>query len=421
MAEDIDEIMNMIEVMQNTTPDIHIPGKSNSEVTSSNGRDSPENESSSINDLDEIMNSISHIAANSNQEDVPNKPSRLRPAGVPPVKPSRRQKKKEPEKIENASEPTSGSVSTHIEDTTVKKETTAEEIESLIDELDAQITINKESKKKDENSSKTNSDNPLDDMLGTLTDDLNARGITAKSKGICPTCKRPVIGEAIAALAKVWHPEHFVCCVDDKEIGQDPYYTWNGNIYCMDHYQELFSPECSKCSRPILDNLISAMDKSFHADCFVCSSCENPVLENFHEHEGNPYCQECYLKCIAPKCLACKNPILSNYIAALEGYWHPDCFICQEQGCGPFKQGSFFELDGLPYCEKHFLARKGAACAQCSQPINGKCVSAMGRRYHPHHFLCTFCQNTLTQGIFKEHNDKPFCHSCYQRVGKRYN
>lgn len=412
MAEDIDEIMNMIETMQQTGPEtLPIISKDISPLTRC---DSSQNECSSINDLDEIMNSITDLSANKSiQEDAPSKPTRARPAGVPPVKPSRRQKKKE------NSEKKAPELAAPAESD--KKETTAEEIESLIDELDAQITINKEAKQKDENGTKVNSDNPLDDMLEHLTGDLNAKGITAKSKGECPTCKRPVIGEAIAALGKVWHPEHFVCCVDDREIGQDPYYTWNGNIYCTSHYQELFSPECSKCSRPILDNLISAMDKSFHAECFVCTSCESPVLENFHEHEGNPYCQECYLKCIAPKCLACKKPILSNYIAALEGYWHPDCFICQEPGCGPFKQGSFFELDGLPYCESHFLARKGAACAQCSMPINGKCVSAMGRRYHPQHFLCTFCQNTLTQGIFKEHNDKPFCHSCYQRVGKRYN
>lgn len=399
MAEDIDEIMNMIENMQTSSQTTPSLGKG--DVA---GDDPAVNrrESSSVNDLDEIMNSISDIAAKSSQEEAPHKPVRSQTSGVPPVKPSRRQKKK-PKEEER------------------KTETTAEEIESFLDELDAQITINKESKKKDENGRNSTSDNPLDDMLGELTGDLNKKGITAKSKGTCPTCKKPVIGEAIAALAKVWHPEHFVCCVDDREIGQDPYYTWNGNIYCMDHYQELFSPECSKCHRPILDNLISAMERSFHAECFVCFSCSRPVLENFHEHEGNPYCQDCYLKCIAPKCLSCKKPILSNYIAALEGYWHPECFVCQEKGCGPFEQGSFFELDGMPFCEKHFLARKGAACAQCSQPINGKCVSAMGRRFHPQHFLCTLCQNTLTQGIFKEHNDKPFCHSCYNRIGKRYN
>lgn len=78
--------------------------------------------------------------------------------------------------------------------------------------MDAQITINKETKKKAEPTAPkgADSENPLDEMLGALTEDLNAKGIAAKSKGICPTCNRPVIGEAIAALAKVWHPGLFL-------------------------------------------------------------------------------------------------------------------------------------------------------------------------------------------------------------------
>jgi len=401
MAEDIDEIMNMIEIMQsNDHRPNGIKSVQNPEVNLKPSKRTP----NSVDDLDDIMNSLTDM--NTRRNDLPPKPVRAKQAGEPPIKPRRQKKSKDLDKTDSEPKPQPKIVIDQISQEEfktepIKKNTSAEEsLENLIDELDAQITINKETKKKSEPAAVkgVDSENPLDEMLGALTDDLSAKGIAAKSKGICPTCNRPVIGEAIAALAKVWHPEHFVCCVDDKEIGQDPYYTWNGNIYCMDHYQELFSPECYKCGRPILDNLISAMDKSFHAECFVCANCSCPVLENFHEHEGSPYCQDCYLECIAPKCLACKKPIMSNYIAALDGYWHPDCFICQEPGCGPFKDGSFFELDGLPFCEKHFLARKGAACYQCGQPINGKCVSAMGRRYHPQCFLCTFCQKNANTG-----------------------
>ena len=115
--------------------------------------------------------------------------------------------------------------------------------------MDEQITKNQSNKKLEASAwhkPPPKSDNPLDDMLGELTDDLAQRvsfiiesffeieiviamlryslkeikGIHAKSKGECPTCNRAVIGEAIAALGRVWHPEHFVCCVDDKEIGQ---------------------------------------------------------------------------------------------------------------------------------------------------------------------------------------------------------
>ena len=76
----------------------------------------------------------------------------------------------------------------------------------------------------------------------------------------------------------------------------------------------------------------------------------------------NPYCQECYSECVAPKCVACGLPILSIYTAALGGYWHPKCFVCQEPGCGPFDKAKFFELNGKPYCEKHYLQRIGKVC-----------------------------------------------------------
>jgi hypothetical protein len=81
------------------------------------------------------------------------------------------------------------------------------------------------------------------------------------SKGICPTCNRPVMGEAVAALGKVWHREHFVCTIDDLEIGGDPYFSWNDEIYCERHYNELFSPQCAKCEKPILEDMITAMGK----------------------------------------------------------------------------------------------------------------------------------------------------------------
>ena len=58
-----------------------------------------------------------------------------------------------------------------------------------------------EGKKKDGRDSE---ENPLDAMLDDMinTDNL---GVTPTSKGTCPTCNRPVMGEAVAALGKVWH------------------------------------------------------------------------------------------------------------------------------------------------------------------------------------------------------------------------
>ena len=61
-------------------------------------------------------------------EDIPSKPTRKQPAGVPPVKPSRRQKKKDPDKKPPSVEPV-----VEVPAAPAHQETTAEEIESLID------------------------------------------------------------------------------------------------------------------------------------------------------------------------------------------------------------------------------------------------------------------------------------------------
>ena len=57
----------------------------------------------------------------------------------------------------------------------------------------------------------------------------------------------------------------------------------------------------------------------------------------------------------------------------------------------PFVGGNFFEHDGLPYCETHYHAMRGSLCAGCHKPISGRCITAMFRKFHPEHFLCSFC------------------------------
>ena len=57
----------------------------------------------------------------------------------------------------------------------------------------------------------------------------------------------------------------------------------------------------------------------------------------------------------------------------------------------PFVAGNFFEHNGLPYCETHYHAMRGSLCAGCHKPISGRCITAMFRKFHPEHFLCSFC------------------------------
>lgn len=82
----------------------------------------------------------------------------------------------------------------------------------------------------------------------------------------------------------------------------------------------------------------------------------------------------------------------------------------------PFGAKSFYDHEGLPYCETHFHALRGSLCVTCNQPVTGRCVTAMYRKYHPEHFVCTYCQRQLNKGTFKEQNNKPYCQQCFSRL-----
>lgn len=86
--------------------------------------------------------------------------------------------------------------------------------------------------------------------------------------------------------------------------------------------------------------------------------------------------------------------------------------------CGvAFNATSFYEYQNMPYCELHYHLKRGSLCNSCSQPINGRCITALNKKYHPEHFNCSFCLQTLNKGTFKTcPNEKPYCHQCFQKL-----
>ena len=162
--------------------------------------------------------------------------------------------------------------------------------------------------------------------------------------------------------------------------------------------------------------MLTALNKSWHIDCFSCSSCSKTLNdESFLEINDCAYCKDCYVEELAPKCKRCNEAIVENFISALNSYWHPGCFVCFECGIG-FNNSSFFEYANTPYCELHYHMKRGSLCSACSQPINGRCITAMNKKYHPEHFNCSFCLKQLNKGTFKEQNDKAYCHTCYAKL-----
>lgn len=258
--------------------------------------------------------------------------------------------------------------------------------------------------------------NKLDNMLGSLQSDLNRLGVQTVAKGVCGACKKPIVGQVVTAMGRTWHPEHFVCTHCQEEIGSRNFFERDGQPFCEKDYHSLFSPRCHYCNGPILDKVVTALDKTWHPEHFFCAQCGaffGP--EGFHEKNGKAFCRKDYFDMFAPKCGGCARAILENYISALNALWHPECFVCRE--CfTPFINGSFFDHDGQPYCESHYHERRGSLCSGCQKPITGRCITAMNKKFHPEHFVCAFCLKQLNKGTFKEQNDKPYCHVCFVKL-----
>ncbi|XP_070800764.1 paxillin-like [Pituophis catenifer annectens] len=222
--------------------------------------------------------------------------------------------------------------------------------------------------------------------------------------------------DVVTALGSTWHPEHFVCTYCQKEMGGSNFFEKDGAPYCERDYFQLFSPRCGFCNEPILDKMVTALDKNWHPEHFCCVKCGRPFRkEGFHEKDGKQYCHQDFYELFSTRCQGCSQTILENYISALNALWHPECFVCRE--CyTPFMNGSFFKHGGRTFCEIHYHKQHGSLCSGCEKPITGRCITAMGRRFHPEHFVCAFCLKQLNKGTFKEQNEKPYCHPCFIKL-----
>ncbi|XP_008583033.1 PREDICTED: transforming growth factor beta-1-induced transcript 1 protein isoform X2 [Galeopterus variegatus] len=90
-------------------------------------------------------------------------------------------------------------------------------------------------------------------------------------------------------------------------------------------------------------------------------------------------------------CGSCNKPIAGQVVTALGRAWHPEHFVCG--GCSTALGGSsFFEKDGAPFCPECYFERFSPRCGFCNQPIRHKMVTALGTHWHPEHFCCVSCR-----------------------------
>uniref|UniRef100_A0A7N6B6F5 LIM zinc-binding domain-containing protein n=1 Tax=Anabas testudineus TaxID=64144 RepID=A0A7N6B6F5_ANATE len=87
-------------------------------------------------------------------------------------------------------------------------------------------------------------------------------------------------------------------------------------------------------------------------------------------------------------CERCGEVCRGEVVRVKNTHFHVHCFTCQVCGCDLVHSG-FFHHSGEYICTEDYQRLYGTQCDSCDQYITGEVVSALGRTYHPHCFVCS--------------------------------
>ncbi|XP_050647471.1 PDZ and LIM domain protein 5 isoform X6 [Macaca thibetana thibetana] len=176
-----------------------------------------------------------------------------------------------------------------------------------------------------------------------------------KRTPMCAHCNQVIRGPFLVALGKSWHPEEFNCAHCKNTMAYVGFVEEKGALYCELCYEKFFAPECGRCQRKILGEVINALKQTWHVSCFVCVACGKPIRNNvFHLEDGEPYCETDYYALFGTICHGCEFPIEAGdmFLEALGYTWHDTCFVCSVC-CESLEGQTFFSKKDKPLCKKH--------------------------------------------------------------------
>ncbi|XP_060650175.1 transforming growth factor beta-1-induced transcript 1 protein-like [Drosophila nasuta] len=113
-------------------------------------------------------------------------------------------------------------------------------------------------------------------------------------------------------------------------------------------------------------------------------------------------------------CHKCNEAITKRVITALGKTWHPEHFLCRH--CDEQIEDATFNIqDGEPVCSKCFVERYTSTCAGCKKPIMERTICAMGENWHECCFVCDgACKKPLSNCPFYERDGKAYCKQDYE-------
>ncbi|XP_012512200.1 PREDICTED: actin-binding LIM protein 2 isoform X1 [Propithecus coquereli] len=226
---------------------------------------------------------------------------------------------------------------------------------------------------------------------------------------LCNTCGNVCKGEVLRVQSKYFHLKCFVCKACGCDLAEGGFFVRQGEYICTLDYQRLYGTRCFSCDQFIEGEVVSALGKTYHPDCFVCAVCRLPFPPGdrvtFNGKEC--ICQKCSLPTSVGSsahlsqglrsCGGCGAEIKNGQaLVALDKHWHLGCFKCKT--CGKLLNAEYISKDGLPYCEADYHAKFGIRCDGCEKYITGRVLEAGEKHYHPSCALCVRCGQMFAEG-----------------------
>lgn len=276
--------------------------------------------------------------------------------------------------------------------------------------------------------------------------------------GSCPRCSKQVyMAEEIIALNKSWHKLCFKCVSCNKLLQPGSEKEHDEELFCNTCYGKNFgpagygygvgagclssdldklniqktsngtseaqpkrasrvssvdmsnlggSPLCPRCGKSVFfaEERI-ALGKKFHKTCFKCSNC-NKLMDstNCTEHGEELFCTTCYARKFGP----------AGYgFGVGAGVLSTD-----KENSGTFDSDEYKRLSAVPGGRpKPSTNFSGAPrCPTCDEPVYfAEEKIALSKKWHKACFKCSTCSKTLDSTNVAEHEDKPYCKTCYTK------
>jgi hypothetical protein len=125
------------------------------------------------------------------------------------------------------------------------------------------------------------------------TDHKVVEPIQIQGEVICAGCEKPVVS-GVKVLEKYWHTYCFKCKKCGTAIGKGKTYEHDGYPYCEQCFGTEHAPKCNKCARPIIGDYVTVKGADYHDTCFVCTECKDKILSSYSmDQKGNILCTKC--------------------------------------------------------------------------------------------------------------------------------